>query len=125
MIAESRAIREALVYCSNHGWENIEVETDSLSLRNILNNLWKIPWEFLEIVKDILRLMQSKDIQFKHVYREENHLADFITNITIDIESKQVFNTFNQLPCLARRLLNMDKYKISARLRLRSNSKNN
>lgn len=124
MIAESRTIREALVYCSNHGCENIEVETDSLSLRNILNNLWKIPWEFLEIVKDILRLMQSKDIQFKHIYIEENHLADFITNITIDIESKQVFNTFNQLPC--RRLLNMDKYKISAiRLRLRSNSKNN
>lgn len=54
MIAEVIGIREALKYCSIHGWTNIMMETDSLALRNVLNLDCKIPWEILEIMEDIM-----------------------------------------------------------------------
>lgn len=91
-----------MIFCANQGWTNIEVETDSLALTNILNNVWKIPWEILEMVEDIVQIKQERNILIKHVYKEGNQVADFIANIAINTDSKQVYNTFQQLSSLAK-----------------------
>lgn len=40
--------------------------------------------------------MNTLHIHIKHIFREANQLADFITNTTRDQEEKQQFLNFNQ-----------------------------
>ena len=48
-------------------------------------------------------------VNVQHIFRETNWLADFVAN-TIDKEEKHVFLSFNQLPILGRKILNMGKH---------------
>lgn len=43
MEAEAIAIRESLLYCSEHGIEHVILETDSLTMVNILEGEWDMP----------------------------------------------------------------------------------
>lgn len=112
MVAEMSTIREAIKYCRHMGLQQVLVETDSLSSKNILSGNWRIPWEIAEIVEDIIDLSKSSNIIFKHIFREGNQLADFITNLAIQQEGKHQFSSFQQLPSYARRILNTDKYQL-------------
>ncbi|WMV37078.1 hypothetical protein MTR67_030463 [Solanum verrucosum] len=82
---------------------------------------WRIPWELIERIEEIHEMMKIINIQIRHIFREANQLADFITNIAIEqeLEGKQQYQHFNQLPSRAKRILNMDKQQISS-IRIRT-----
>lgn len=42
MEAESMAIWKALHYCISHGFSNVKMETDSLSVKLMIRKEWKI-----------------------------------------------------------------------------------
>lgn len=54
------------------------------------------------------------NVQLMHVYREENQLADLITNEAFKIEGKQIYLNFQQLPNKGKRILNLDKHQVPA-----------
>ncbi|KAH0746243.1 hypothetical protein KY285_007900 [Solanum tuberosum] len=119
MVAEITAIWKAMRYCKEQGYANIFLETDSLSLKNMIRGEWKIPWEIIERVEEIHEMMEISNTQIRHIYREANQLADFITNTAIDQEGKLQYHGFYQLPSKARGILNMDKQQIAA-IRIRT-----
>lgn len=47
------AIWKALRYCINHGFSNIQLESNSLSLKLIIRSTWKVSWEITEITEEI------------------------------------------------------------------------
>lgn len=53
--------------------------------------------------------MEQLNVQIQHIFREANHLADYIANTTMDQEGIQQFHSFSQLASMGRKILNMDK----------------
>lgn len=41
--AETIAIWKAMIYCKQHGFNKVRLETDSLSFKNMIEKVWKIP----------------------------------------------------------------------------------
>jgi len=78
MDAESMAIWKALQYCLSQGFQQVSLETDSLTLKNILVRNWKTPWELVERVEDIQEIMSHMDVTIKHIFSKVNQLADYI-----------------------------------------------
>lgn len=56
LVAEARAIREGLTYCTEKGLTNVIVETDPLAMVNILEGRWEVPWCVTLEVNTIKRL---------------------------------------------------------------------
>jgi len=73
---------------------------------------WRIPWVLVERIKDIQEIMPHMVVTIKHIFREANQLADYITNVAINKVGKQHFQNFNQLTSMGRRILNIDKQQI-------------
>ncbi|KAH0706264.1 hypothetical protein KY285_010766 [Solanum tuberosum] len=59
LVAEVVAIREALQYSWEKGYNNIIVETNLLALVHMLNGVWNIPWSVALEVNSINRLILS------------------------------------------------------------------
>lgn len=57
-------------------------------------------------------MIESRNLQIIHTYREANYLADHMANIAIDSNSMYKFWGFGELPSSARRLVNIDKQQI-------------
>lgn len=47
------AIWKALRYCINQGFSNIQLESNSLSLKLRIRSTWKVSWEITEIKEEI------------------------------------------------------------------------
>ena len=77
MVAEARAIRERLSYCSEHGITNLIIETKSLAMVHIIEVDWDVPLNVALEVSPIRRLRRSVSARVKHSLREENALSDF------------------------------------------------
>ena len=75
-------MRDALLFARDKGFSKIEVKGDSkLVIGTILGKV-KTPWRLLSIVSDIRGLSSYFDvIQFKHIYREPNFVADAIAKL--------------------------------------------
>lgn len=114
------AIWKALKYCLLNSIYSISLETDSKGLRNMILRIWRIPWELVERIEDIQNMMEQMNVQIIHIFREANLLADYITNLAINIAEKVQLQHFSQLPSMGRRLINMDKQQIpNIRIRTR------
>ncbi|WMV53847.1 hypothetical protein MTR67_047232, partial [Solanum verrucosum] len=48
----------------------------------------------------------------QHIYREGNKLADYLANLAINSTKKKTFSSFQQLPSLGRKIINMEKAQI-------------
>ncbi|KAH0781860.1 hypothetical protein KY290_001458 [Solanum tuberosum] len=89
MEAELRALWEGLKYCKEQGFNQIMLETDSLSLKNMIKQNWRVPWVLAERIQEIQKMMELVNSHLDHNFREANQLADFITNLAINQEGKQ------------------------------------
>ncbi|WMV47051.1 hypothetical protein MTR67_040436 [Solanum verrucosum] len=92
----------------------------------MIKGCWRIPWEVIEKVEDIQQVIQKLNVQFWHVFREANQLADFIANTAINSEQKLIYQQFNQLPSQGKKILNIDKHQVpSVRIKTRRIYSNN
>ncbi|KAK6788076.1 hypothetical protein RDI58_016601 [Solanum bulbocastanum] len=119
MEAETTAVWKALQHCKRQGITHIILETDSLSLKNMIRRDWKVPWTLIERIEEIQGIMNILNAQVVHIDREGNQLVDCITNIAINHEDKQLYASFYDLTIKARNILNMDKHQIPA-IRIRT-----
>lgn len=58
-------------------------------------------------------------IRVVHSYRETNQLADMMANITLDREGNLMYYSFQEMPSICRKILNMDKSEVLS-LRIRT-----
>lgn len=75
---------KAVKYCENEGLNNMILETDSLTLKNIISNKWRTPWAHASKIVEIQRTISKHNIQVHHVFREANKLADYFANLALE-----------------------------------------
>lgn len=92
-----------------HHYNNIMLESNSLSIIKYLKGVWKIPWEIIDIVENTQDIMQQVEIRLKHIFREGNQVVDLLANTAIEQGGKLQVWGFSQLPSQARKLINIDK----------------
>lgn len=88
--AEYQAVKQALESARKFEPKEVEVLVDSLLVANQLNGIFKVKnkelWPVHDAIKKIAQEFES--ISFRHVYREDNKLADEQVNIILDEEAK-------------------------------------
>lgn len=92
--AEAVAIKYGLEYCVLHEFLPMEIETDSLTMKNVLAGIWNVPWSIAMGVNVVEELRRNKKVQFCHVLGEGNRLVDYVTNIVFDFAGEITFNNF-------------------------------
>ncbi|WMV51941.1 hypothetical protein MTR67_045326 [Solanum verrucosum] len=112
LIAETTAIWKALQFILLGIWQSLVVESNSLTLIKILRGESKIPWEISGMGEFLRSHLQARNIQLIHTFREGNQLADHLANEAFNHAVKVQYHNFNQLPCVARKILNMEKSQI-------------
>lgn len=119
-MAKARAILEDVRY-----WETEEqvlkiLETDCLSIVNIINRNWKIPCEVAEMVEEIQEHIRRQHIQINHIFREGNKLAEYMANLATNESTTLVYNSFTQLSKEGHQIININKAQIpSIRIRIK------
>ncbi|XP_070011225.1 uncharacterized protein [Nicotiana sylvestris] len=110
IVAEAKAIVEALRFCRFQQYSHVWLQTDSMLLKKIMDGIWKPPWIISDQVKEMMQLMNEGNYTLTHIHREGNKLADHLANYALDhgeIECQQ----FWHLDAQGRRLVNEDKLK--------------
>lgn len=59
MEAEAKAIWYAIGYCIDKGLTNVQIQIDSLMLKQMVSMKWKLPWDLIEIIEAIQRKTQT------------------------------------------------------------------
>ena len=67
-------------------------ETNSLSLQNMIQREWRVPWSLIDKKEEIHMIVVTIQIQIVHIFREANQLADCITNIAINQKNRQQYH---------------------------------
>lgn len=80
-IAEVKAILEALKYIVHSQLTPCLVETDSLLMERILDEVWEPPCNIVVQVVEIKKLIACCVVEILHVLREGNKLADHLVNL--------------------------------------------
>ncbi|KAH0646318.1 hypothetical protein KY284_034202 [Solanum tuberosum] len=105
-------ILEALQYYMGKELMGVIVETDSLSLKRMIEKQWKVPWELVERIEEIRVLVHKLQASLTHTFREGNCVADFLANEVVESQSIKEYNTFQELPSSIRRHINLDKAQV-------------
>ncbi|KAG5594581.1 hypothetical protein H5410_035813 [Solanum commersonii] len=93
------AIWKTLKYCLSHDISNIKLETDSLNLKFIIIGEWKIPWEMVEKIEEIIELMGQLNF---HNFSQLASMETKVLNIdksgvpTIRIKTRMIVNRQGQ-----------------------------
>lgn len=75
---------QALKYMKRMYIPQIIVETDSMVMENVMERRWQRPWETINTMKEIWRIMGERNVIVKHIFREGNKLADFLANLALE-----------------------------------------
>lgn len=107
--AELQGIWKCLWYCKENEWNNICVESDSLTaITMILQTRKSWNWKLVNIPYRINALRSEMTITFGHHYREANRVADWLA--TDALENHVIKGYCGQgLPIPARKLAYQDK----------------
>lgn len=109
LVIEATAINEFLRFCRDEGIRQIIVESYSWIIVQVLNQEWEVSWSVSIIVNSIKELMRVITVRVVHSLREGNTLSDFFTNLVFDFTGEVHFNSFSEVPVVARRIINLDK----------------
>ncbi|KAK4717905.1 hypothetical protein R3W88_016243 [Solanum pinnatisectum] len=93
---EARAIQAALSISAKKGFQNLVIETDSMSLMKMILKTWRIPWKIAEILEYIIREVEQQQVTIKHIYREGNQMAYYLANLAIGQTEIQEYENFTE-----------------------------
>ncbi|XP_059301843.1 uncharacterized protein LOC132053753 [Lycium ferocissimum] len=107
--AEATTISDGIECCITRQLTPVNIETDSLSMLNIIEGNWEMPWKISLEVKKIKHWSSMGQVQFAHILREGNALADFLTNSVFNVTCTRKIHSYQELVPEARKILNIDK----------------
>ncbi|XP_060200374.1 uncharacterized protein LOC132628625 [Lycium barbarum] len=110
--AEVTTIHDGLQYCVNNHMLPVIMETDSLAMVNIIQGDRETPWKVSMEVQNIKEWRKRGQVQFVHVKREGNTMADCLANSVLNCTGALEVNNFQELTPTGKILLNMDKSMI-------------
>ncbi|KAF3656557.1 hypothetical protein FXO37_15408 [Capsicum annuum] len=92
--AEAYAILQAAIHADQTHKEKVIIQTDSLLMQKVLIREWNYPWNVIDYVEKIWKIMNRKQVQYQHIMREGNQLADHLTNLALTkgISQFQIFS---------------------------------
>ncbi|GLJ14433.1 hypothetical protein SUGI_0233360 [Cryptomeria japonica] len=82
--AEFAALLGGLRLCKEDNLLNIDIEGDSLNVIRSISSRNAPSWKSRMWVNDIQEILEGMDFSIKHVFREANQEADFLSNHVID-----------------------------------------
>jgi len=90
------------------------METDSLIIKKVLDEIWDIPWSISVDIQCIKLWMEQAEVEVVHTFREGNRLADYLANHIVHFSCTNVnqFNNIQNLPQLARKIFTTKQRKI-------------
>nr|XP_016469786.1 PREDICTED: uncharacterized protein LOC107792109 [Nicotiana tabacum] len=105
---EAEAMVEPLRISRSLNYSNIWLQTDSLLMKNIIDGIWKPPWNIVEQVEEIRRLKERCNLRISHIFREGNKLSDHLANYALDFGPIEAY-PFRDLDNQSRKIVNEDK----------------
>ncbi|CAK9142201.1 unnamed protein product [Ilex paraguariensis] len=87
----------------------IIVESDSLTLVQMVNGLAAVPWKLQYLLERIKFLIGMLNLQIHHIYRETNGLADFLASFAVHNRRVTEFSDGIGLPKAGRIILQQDQ----------------
>lgn len=106
--AEAYAILQVATHSSQTKQSKVIIQTNSLLIQKFLNREWNYPWNLVDYVDHIWAIMKNKQVQYQHILREGNQLANHLANLAID-KGYFTIKSFQQLEIIGRKILNSDK----------------
>ncbi|KAH0745167.1 hypothetical protein KY285_006824 [Solanum tuberosum] len=82
-VAEVKAVLEASKHCKQQKHSQVIMQTDSMLMNKVLTGEWAIPWNIANTVDKIKACLEGKQLNFQHIMREGNQLADYLANKAI------------------------------------------
>ncbi|XP_015164025.1 uncharacterized protein [Solanum tuberosum] len=84
LIAEAKVLITGLEFCILAHYTQVEMEIDSLTMKNVLKGIWEVPWEISLEVKKFKELRNNCVIRVEHVFREGNHMVDYFAKMFLN-----------------------------------------
>ncbi len=79
--AEASALLAGVRVAAHLGLKKIIAEGDNLTIINVLNGLWMIPWSIKDTIEDIKEELKNFEYyKLDHCFREGNRAADFLAS---------------------------------------------
>ncbi|MQL76353.1 hypothetical protein Taro_008743 [Colocasia esculenta] len=98
LVAEALALRDGLRMCSNMGIYNVMVETDSLSLVQIVTNQISRQWDLSFILREIAVIAEQVKAEIVHTPREGNKLTDSLAGYAVSCAHFSFWDSWANLP---------------------------
>ncbi|KAI5677248.1 hypothetical protein M9H77_08198 [Catharanthus roseus] len=101
-LAEATGILYGLKLVRSLGFSDIQVQSDSLLLDQLLIGKARTTWALDRLIQEILQSLPSSLVTQLHaqiiqVYREANQVADALTNFGCDLKGEVIFHSLDQL----------------------------
>lgn len=97
IIAKAKAIKAGLEYCISNHLIHVVTETNSLTMKKVLDGRWEAPWSIVMEVKCINMIRRNVNVTVEHVYRKGNQLTYYFTNLVVHFASTQSFNNNHEI----------------------------
>ncbi|KAH0674097.1 hypothetical protein KY284_025184 [Solanum tuberosum] len=110
--AEILAVDYGIKWCINHGYNNLQIELDSLVIANMLRNKSTNNMKIKHIVDRITNFLTGTNHHFSHCFREANQVADFLAKNAASSGNSTFYHSFQELPREARGLFQLDKWQL-------------
>lgn len=114
LVAEVKAMKAGLEYCSSNNLLPLMLETDSLSLKKIVEGLWEVPWTITIEVKRIKQSLASGGVVVEHTVREGNKLSEFFANLIFCFVGTQRihYTSIQEVPAQGKAIISLEKSKM-------------
>jgi len=107
--AEILAVDYGIKWCINHGYNNLQIELDSLVIANMLRNKSTNNMKIKHIADRITNFLIGTNHHFSHCFREANQVADFLAKNASSSGNSIFYHSFQELPRAAKGLFKLDK----------------
>jgi len=113
VVAEAGALRDGVSAAIQSGFNSLWIEGDNTTVIQALAGKTQVSWKITTIIEDIRTwLNQNTQFQVKHIYRETNKAADWLSKIghsitnsfVSDVCFSQAFRTFLEADVVGRTL---------------------
>ncbi|XP_015072708.1 uncharacterized protein LOC107016903 [Solanum pennellii] len=101
-LSKARVIKIGLKWCIDHGFNVLTIESDFLTVINMINKAATTTWSIKEETNAIHNMISNGNFQFIHILREGNNTTDLLANF-VELDRKNDF--FTEIIHLPRKIL--------------------
>ncbi|MQM13898.1 hypothetical protein Taro_046826 [Colocasia esculenta] len=109
LAAEEFELRDGLLMCCNKGITEVQVETDSLNLLQIVTGQLPCLWDLACILHEIAMTIKEVQAEISHIPRESNQVADCLADFAYSCVHLTIWDSWADLPNIVKPPYRFDK----------------